>query len=143
MRQKSEIDCALAQVTQGRPMRVVCSVLGASHNNITTLITKKSDWVDRSKAPPKQDDAQLLEDIKNVGRELPSYGYRRNFGVLRHRGFDGGKPTVGYHKRVYHLMQDQILLLYRHGNKSGNTRKHGGTVAFKTSALGGVQMPSS
>ncbi|MFN7506046.1 MAG: IS3 family transposase [Limnobacter sp.] len=128
-----KVDCALALVAWGRPMRVVCSVLGVSRSHITTLITRKSDWVDRRKTPPQPDDAQLLEAIKNVARELPTYGYRRVWGILRYQGVDGGKPMVVNHKRIYRVMRDQSLLLYRHGNKPVDTRKHEGTVAVKTS----------
>lgn len=114
-------------------MRVVFSVLGTSCSHITTLITRKLDWVDRRKTPPKPDDAQLLEDIKNVARELPSYEYRRIWGVLRRQGVEGGKPIVVNHERVYRVMRDQSPPLYRHGNKPVDTRKHEGTVGVKTS----------
>jgi putative transposase len=114
-------------------MRAVCFVLGISRSHITALSTRKSDWVDRRKAPPKPDDVQLLEDIKNVAGKLATYGYRRVWGVLRHQGVDGSAPVVVNHKRVYRVMRDHSLLLYRHGHKPVDTRKHEGTVAVDTS----------
>jgi len=114
-------------------VREVCSVLGVSRSHITTLRTRKADWVDRRKAPPRPDDTQLLEHIKAVAENLPTYGYRRVWGILRYQGVDGSKPIVVNHKRVYRIMRDHSLLLYRHGTRPVDTRKHEGKVAVKTS----------
>lgn len=37
------------------------------------------------------------------------------------------------HKRVYRVMRDNNLLLFRHGNKPRDTRRHDGKVAVQTS----------
>lgn len=88
--------------------------------------------MDRRKAPPRADDSELLNDIGAIIKDLGTYGYRRVWGVLRHQGVDDRIYPVG-HKRVYRVMRDHNLLLYRHGNRPVNTRAHEGTVAVTQS----------
>lgn len=127
------MDSALALVARGRTVREVCSVLGVSRSHITTRRSRPSDWVDRRRAPPRPDDTQLLANIKTVVHDLPTYGYRRVWGVLRHQGIEGHEPIIANPKRVYRVMRDHNLLLYRHGHRRVDTRKHEGTVAVKAS----------
>jgi putative transposase len=99
---------------------------------MTALRTRKADWIDRRKAPPKLDDAQLLNDIITVAKDLPTYGYRRVWAILKFQGIDGSLRLVN-HKRVYRVMRDNNLLLFRHGSKPRDTRRHDGKVAVQTS----------
>jgi len=86
----------------------------------------------------------LLANIKTVVHDLPTYGYRRVWGVLRHQGIEGHEPIIANPKRVYRVMRDHNLLLYRHGHRRVDTRKHEGTVAVKaTVTLAGVRMALS
>ncbi|NCV60394.1 MAG: hypothetical protein EBW52_03155 [Betaproteobacteria bacterium] len=100
------MDSALALVARGRTVREVCSVLGVSRSHITTRRSRPSDWVDRRRAPPRPDDTQLLANIKTVVHDLPTYGYRRVWGVLRHQGIEGHEPIIANPKRVYRVMRD-------------------------------------
>jgi putative transposase len=98
------------------------------------LVKRKPGWVDRRKAPPQPDDAALLADIKLVVADLPTYGYRRVWGVLRHQiASRAGSPVN--HKRVFRVMKLHDLLLYEHGQKPVSNRKHTGKVAVDESDL--------
>jgi putative transposase len=74
----------------------------------------------------------LLADIGTVIKDLGTYGYRRVWGVLRHQGVDDRVHRISP-KRVYRVMRDHNLLLYRHGCRPVDTRKHEGTVAVDQS----------
>ena len=128
------MDCAIALASRGRAVRVVCSVLGVSRSHVTALAKRQSTWSDRRRAPPKPDDSALLADIGTVIKDLGTYGYRRVWGVLRHQGVDDRVHRVSP-KRVYRVMRDHNLLLYRHGCRPVDTRKHEGTVAVDHSNI--------
>ncbi len=66
---------------------------------MTALRTRKTDWIDRRKAPPRPDDDQLLSDIITVAKDLPTYGYRRVWAILKFQGVDDS-PRMVNHKRV-------------------------------------------
>ncbi len=78
-------------------------------------------------ARSRVDDTVAVEAIRTVVKDLASYGYRRVWGVLRYSGL----PIN--HKRVYRVMRDHSLLLYRHGQRPVDTRRHDGKVAVATS----------
>jgi putative transposase len=67
----------------------------------------------------KVSDRELLDRIKTIIAEKPTYGYRRVSALLRAKG-----PIN--HKRVYRIMKEHDLLLQKHGKKA--TRKHDGKV---------------
>jgi putative transposase len=93
---------------------------------------RPSDWKDRRKAPPQFDDEELLSDIRTVTKDMGSYGYRRVWGVLRHQGVNGITRLVN-HKRVYRVMRDHDLLLYRQGVYPVSTQRHEGKVEVEES----------
>lgn len=126
------MDCAVAVIAKGRPVRAVCSVLGVSRSHVMALSRRQPDWQDRRKAPRRADDAALLSDIKTVISDHGTYGYRRVWGMLRHQGVSGVTRKVS-HKRVYRVMRDQGLLIYRQGARPVSTRRHDGKVAVKES----------
>ncbi len=126
------MDCAIALASRGRAVRVVCSVLGVSRSHVTALAKRQSTWIDRRRAPPKPDDSALLADIGAVIKDLGTYGYRRVWGVLRHQGVGDRVHRVSP-KRVYRVMRDHNLLLYRQGCRPVDTRKHEGSVAVDQS----------
>ena len=67
----------------------------------------------------KLSDDELLEHIKNVTDERPTYGYKRVTAVLR-------KSIRVNHKRVYRVMKENNLLLQKFGKRP--TRTHDGKV---------------
>ena len=105
---------------------------------MTALTARKADWVDRRKAPPRADYDQLLSDIITVAKDLPTYGYRRVWAILKFQGVDGS-PRMVNHKRVYRVRRDNNLL-FRHGNKPDITCRHDGKVAVQISTPAGVRM---
>ncbi len=84
-------------------------------------------WVDARKSPPLADDDTLKQAITGVVQDRATYGYRRVWARLR---IDGHRVN---HKRVYRVMRDEGLLLFRQGHKPIDTRKHEGKVAVKES----------
>lgn len=84
--------------------------------------------MDRRKAKGRVDDTIVLQAIKAVVKDLATYGYRRVWGVLRQSGC-----SAVNHKRVYRVMRDYHLLLYRHGQRAVDTRRHDGKVAVDAS----------
>jgi putative transposase len=85
------------------------------------------DWTDGRKSPPLADDDTLKQAIAGVVQDRATYGYRRVWARLR---IDGHRIN---HKRVYRVMRDEGLLLFRQGHKPMDTRKHEGKVAVKES----------
>ena len=113
-------------------MREICSVLGVSRSHVTTRLRRPANWIDPRKAPPVADDEQLINDLLSTVHDRVSYGYRRIWTVLRHQGVDGRKYHIN-HKRVYRIMRDRHLLLYRHGARPVSHRRHEGKVAVGAS----------
>lgn len=110
-------------------MRLVCSALGVARSHVAAMRKRPSTWTDRRKALRRVDDSSALEAIKAVVKDLASYGYRRVWGMLRYRA--DAAPIN--HKRVYRVMRDHCLLLYRHGQRPVDTRRHDGRVAVDNS----------
>jgi putative transposase len=108
-------------------VRLVCEVLGVARSNVTARKRRPTTWTDRRAAGSKTDDTVALEAIRAVVHDLATYGYRRVWGVLRLGG------TVINHKRVYRVMRDHGLLLYRHGQRPVSQRRHDGKIAVDTS----------
>ena len=101
-------------------MKTVCEVLNVARSNIAV----------RTKAPlakplgrPPQPEADLLDEIKAVIGEMPTYGYRRVWAVLRRAAKTQGLQPPN-HKRVYRVMKAHGLLLQRHAGGAGS----GGTM---------------
>ena len=109
-------------------MRAVCCALGVSRNHVLTMRDRPSEWTDLRKSPPRSDDIVIKQAIANVVKDRATYGYRRVWARLRLEGHDRVN-----HKRVYRVMRDEGWLLYRHGEKPVDTRKHEGKVAVKES----------
>ena len=78
------------------------------------------------------DDAALVERIRTVIADLPSYGYRRMWALLRRHAERQAQPAVNA-KRIYGVMRDHGLLLERRRKQPGVARRHDGRVAVATS----------
>ncbi|RON99797.1 transposase, partial [Pseudomonas fluorescens] len=77
-------------------------------------------------------DAELVIEIQQQISELPSYGYRRVWGLLRRARETQLLPAINV-KRVYRVMRDHNLLLERRLKQPGVPRRHEGRIAVKTS----------
>ena len=95
--------------------------------SVLERLNRPEDWQDRRKAPPRPDDGELIEAIKDIARDRASYGYRRVWAVLRLNG----RQTN--HKRIYRVMRDHRLLLHRRGEKPVSSRRHDGRIAVDVS----------
>ena len=99
-----------------------------SHSHLLAMKDRPPEWTDLRKSPPCNDDAAVQQAIANVVKDRATYGYRRVLARLRLEGHGAVN-----HKRVYRVMRDEGWLLYRHGEKTVDTRKHEGKVAVKDS----------
>jgi putative transposase len=122
-----KLDCAIASIARGRAVRAVCSALVVARSHMLERLNRPEDWQDRRKSPPRPDDGELLEAIKDVARDRASYGYRRVWAVLRLNG----RQTN--HKRIYWVMRNHRLLLHGRGEKPVSSRRHDGRIAVDVS----------
>ena len=91
-------------------MKTVCEVLDVARSNIAVRI--KAPLAKPLGRPP-QPEADLVAEIKAVIGEMPTYGYRRVWAVLRRAALAQGLQPPN-HKRVYRVMKAHGLLLQRH-----------------------------
>ena len=111
-------------------MKTVCDVLGVARSNIAV----------RARAPlakplgrPPQPEADLLAEIKAVIGEMPTYGYRRVWALLKREAARLGSKPINV-KRVYRAMKARGLLLQRHAG-GVDQRRHDGRIAVERSNL--------
>ena len=91
-------------------MKAVCEALGVARSNIAA----------RARAPlgkprqgrPALPDGEIVMAIQAIVTEMPSYGYRRVWALLRRVSRAEGRPAPN-HKRVYRVMKAHGLLLQR------------------------------
>jgi len=121
------MDCALALVARGRPVKRVCEVLGVARSNMAVRLARSPDWRDGRKARTPQDSG-LVEEIQRHIGQLPSYGYRRVWALVRRDRAQHDVPPVNA-KRVYRVMRDHGLLLSRRRQPHMPARRHDGQVA--------------
>ncbi|MCV1864055.1 IS3 family transposase, partial [Escherichia coli] len=74
------------------------------------------------------DDTDVLRRIHHVIGELPTYGYRRVWALLRRQAELDGMPAINA-KRVYRIMRQNALLLERKPAVPPSKRAHTGRVA--------------
>ena len=105
-------------------MKAVSDAMGVSRSNL----------YQRNKAPKaarpghyhKAQDKELLPHILHLVHQRPTYGYRRMHSLLNRQFRAQGFSPVN-HKRVYRIMKQNGLLLYRHTGKRPE-RRHDGVV---------------
>ncbi|WP_244117863.1 transposase [Burkholderia gladioli] len=126
-----KFDCALTIAAGGRPLKTVCEVLGVSRANLAVKSKRPAEWVDRRKTPVL-DDMPLVTELRELVADLPTYGYRRAWALLRRSRDALGQPRVNA-KRVYRVMRRHGLLLERRARHVPSTRRHDGKVAVDRS----------
>lgn len=124
------MDCALTLVAGGRPVKLVSECLGVARSQLTVRIKQSVSLKVRRRRPV--DDADLVVEIQQQISELPSYGYRRVWGLLRRARETQSLPAINV-KRVYRVMRDHDLLLARRIKQPGVPRRHEGRIAVQTS----------
>ena len=105
------MDCACALVAGGRRLSAVSQALNVSRAQLSVRVHRKPGWQD-GRHHRQRDDAALLGRIMEAMAELPSYGYRRVWALLRRQSEAIRQPVVNA-KRVYRVMRDHGLLLER------------------------------
>ncbi|MGF6293041.1 transposase InsO family protein [Paraburkholderia youngii] len=125
------MDCALAIVAGGRPVKQVCDVLGVARSNVAAKLARPADWRD-GRTARQTDDAELVEEIRRVIADLPSWGYRRVWGTMRSERERQCAASVNA-KRVYRVMREHGLLLERRPKPPRPQRRHDGKVAVPRS----------
>lgn len=125
------MDCALAIVAGGRPVKLVCEVLGVARSNVTAKLARPADWRD-GRTARHTNDATLVEEIRHIIADLPSWGYRRVWGRLRSVRENQGAAPVNV-KRVYRVMRVHSLLVERRTMPPRPQRRHDGKVAVAKS----------
>ncbi|HIH0070299.1 TPA: IS3 family transposase, partial [Staphylococcus aureus] len=104
--------------------------LGVSRSQLTVRIKQSvSPKVRRRRLV---NDTELVAEIKEQVSELPSYGYRRVWGLLRREREVQSLAPINV-KRVYRVMRDHNLLLERRIKQPGVQRRHEGRIAVTTS----------
>ena len=124
------MDCALTLVAGGRPVKLVSECLGVARSQLTVRIKQSVSPKVRRSRPVN--DVELVAEIQQEVSELPSYGYRRVWGLLRRAREKRSLPAVNV-KRIYRVMRDHNLLLERRIKQPGVPRRHEGRIAVETS----------
>lgn len=102
-----------------------------SRAQLSARINRPSDWHDRRRQPVFTDGDVLLR-IKMAIADLPTYGYRRVWALLRRESERGMLPVINA-KRIYRVMRSHHLLPGRKPSVSPDKRAHKGRVAVAES----------
>jgi putative transposase len=111
-------------------MKAVCETIGVARSNVAERAAGRSP---KRRGRPPLPDGELLERIKAVIADMPSYGYARVRAVLRRDAIAEGRAPVN-RKRVYRVMRTYGLLLLRHAG-GADERRHDGKIAVAQSNL--------
>ena len=104
------MDSARALVAKGRGIALVSRTMGVSRAQLSLRINRSADWQDR-RCNRRNDeaDAEILSDILDIISDMPSYGYRRVWGILRKQRRTEGQPPVNA-KRLYRIMSEPCVV---------------------------------
>ena len=91
------------------------------------MARRSKSWQDRRRKR-KPDDTEALDRIQTVIGELPTYGYRRVWALLRRKSETDDMAIINA-KRVYRIMRQNALLLERKPAIPPSKRAHTGKVA--------------
>jgi putative transposase len=128
------MDSARALVAKGRGIAQVSRAMSVSRAQLSLRIKRSADWQDRrSHRRNDEADAEILSDILDIISDMPSYGYRRVWGILRKRRRAEGLPPVNA-KRLYRIMSEHNLLLL-HDKPERPKREHKGKIAVTESDI--------
>ncbi|MEN1933137.1 IS3 family transposase [Escherichia coli] len=110
---------------------LVSRCLRVSRAQLHVILRRTDDWKDGRRSR-HSDDTDVLLRIHHVIGELPTYGYRRVWALLRRQAELDGMPAINA-KRVYRIMRQNALLLERKTAVPPSKRAHTGKVAVKES----------
>ncbi len=125
------MDSARALIARGWGVSLVSRCLRVSRAQLYVILRRTDDWMDGRRSR-HTDDTDVLLRIHHVIGELPTYGYRRVWALLRRQAELDGMPAINT-KRVYRIMRQNALLLERKPTVPPSKRAHTGRVAVKES----------
>ncbi|EFL2117945.1 IS3 family transposase [Escherichia coli] len=125
-----KVDSARALIARGWGVSLVSRCLRVSRAQLHVILRRTDDWMDGRRSR-HTDDTDVLLRIHHVIGELPTYGYRRVWALLRRQAELDGMPAINA-KRVYRIMRQNALLLERKPAVPSK-RAHTGRVAVKES----------
>ncbi|EEN6755170.1 TPA: IS3 family transposase, partial [Klebsiella pneumoniae] len=126
-----KLDSARALIARGWGVSFVSRCLRVSRAQLHVILRRTDDWKDGRRSR-HTDDTDVLRRIHHVIGELPTYGYRRVWALLRRQTELDGMPAINA-KRVYRIMRQNALLLERKPAVPPSKRAHTGRVAVKES----------
>ncbi|MDN4372090.1 IS3-like element ISEc36 family transposase [Citrobacter portucalensis] len=122
-----KVDSARALVAGGWRISLVSRCLRVSRAQLHAMTRRSKDWQDR-RCKRKPDDTDALARIHTVIGDLPTYGYRRVWALLRRQSETDDMAVINA-KRVYRIMRQNALLLERKPEIPPSKRAHTGKVA--------------
>ncbi|MCE0524486.1 IS3 family transposase (plasmid) [Escherichia coli] len=126
-----KVDSTRALIARGWGVSLVSRCLRVSRAQLHVILRRTDDWKDGRRSR-HTDDTDVLLRIHHVIGELPTYGYRRVWALLRRQAKLDGMPAINA-KRVYRIMRQNALLLERKPAVPPSKRAHTGRVAVKES----------
>lgn len=105
------------------------------------MARRSKDWQDR-RCKRKPDDTDALARIHTVIGDLPTYGYRRVWALLRRQSETDDMAVINA-KRVYRIMRQNALLLERKPEIPPSKRAHTGKWPLEKVTSGGALTASS
>ncbi|MCW3758957.1 IS3-like element IS2 family transposase [Shigella flexneri] len=126
-----KVDSARALIARGWGVSLVSRCLRGARAQLHVILRRTDDWMDGRRSR-HTDDTDVLLRIHHVIGELPTYGYRRVWALLRRQAELDGMPAINA-KRVYRIMRQNALLLERKPAVPPSKRAHTGRVAVKES----------
>ncbi|WP_247120817.1 IS3 family transposase [Escherichia coli] len=126
-----KVDSARALIARGWGVSLVSRCLRVSRAQLHVILRRTDDWKDGRRSR-HSDDTDVLLRIHHVIGELPTYGYRRVWALLRRQAELDGMSAINA-KRVYRIMRQNALLLERKTAVPPSKRAHTGKVAVKES----------
>ena len=111
------MDSTCALVANGQGITLVSRILSVSQR------MKTSGNKPNKRRRRCDEDAEVLAHIFDIISDMPTYGYRRVWLILRRQYHNEGLPFVNA-KRVYRIMSENNLLL--HDKPSRPQREHKG-----------------
>ncbi|EGO4246503.1 IS3 family transposase [Escherichia coli] len=126
-----KVDSARALIARRWGVSLVSCCLRVSRAQLHVILRRTDDWKDGRRSR-HSDDTDVLLRIHHVIGELPTYGYRRVWALLRRQAELDGMPAINA-KRIYRIMRQNALLLERKPAVPPSKRAHTGRVAVKES----------
>lgn len=91
-------------------MTTVCETLGVARSNIAESVKRRPS---KARGRPPLADRELVDEIKIIIDDMPTYGYRRVHAILCRKARSESRPWPNA-KRVYRVMKVHGMLLQRH-----------------------------